>query len=99
MTSRFFLTDLLHSPMNHHNREVQMLNEQIEKLIEQRDEAQLLLKGAHRMRCGKWITKTNSYYYEDFIQWRDIRDYLVEKGLLKKEECEYNGKDEDEDEE
>lgn len=83
--------------MNHHNREVQMLNEQIEKLIEQRDEAQTLLRQAHRLRCGKWITKTASFYYQDAPDWREIRDYLVEKKLLKKEECEYANEQDDDD--
>ncbi len=94
MKHQFFLTDLL-MPRNHHSYEVEMLNQYIEKVINERDEARLVVMEMFRHRLGVYNFEKQKYVYHVFDTYFNVRDYLIMHGLLKPEDCvEVNADDE-----
>ncbi len=91
--NQFFLTDLL-MPRNHHSYEVEMLNQYIEKVINERDEARMVVMEMFRLRCGVYNFEKQKYIYQVVDTYFGVRDYLVLHGLLKIEDCMEIGEDE-----
>ncbi len=82
-------------PRNHHSYEVEMLNQYIEKVINERDEARLVVMEMFRHRLGVYNFEKQKYVYHVFDTYFNVRDYLIMHGLLKPEDCvEVNADDE-----
>ncbi|MBP9708967.1 MAG: hypothetical protein KBD78_15125 [Oligoflexales bacterium] len=72
-----------------------MLNQYIEKVINERDEARLVVMEMFRHRLGVYNFEKQKYVYHVFDTYFNVRDYLIMHGLLKPEDCvEVNADDE-----
>jgi len=71
-----------------------MLNETIEKIIEQRDEARGMLAEMFRLRCAVYNQNKMKYVYHVPEMYFETRDYLIEHGFVNKDDCKVVGDDE-----
>jgi len=71
-----------------------MLNQYIEKVINERDEARVVVMEMFRLRCGVYNFEKQKYLYHVVDTYYGVRDYLVLHGLLKIEDCLEIGEDE-----